>query len=85
MVKDGEANDELEKFRLNFSRCANRNVTPLIVNKEVPAELNLKQKTIQYLDVSLFNSLSHSRSHQNYECYNLTKITDSPKGSVKRA
>ena len=34
MAKDGEeltriANNELEKFRLNFSRCTNRDVAPL--------------------------------------------------------
>ena len=34
MVKDAEdftriANDELEIFRLNFSRCTNRDVAPL--------------------------------------------------------
>ena len=36
MVKDEEdsktrvTNDELEKFRLNFSRCTNRDVAPIV-------------------------------------------------------
>ena len=49
--KDGEgwrrltriANDELEKFRLNFSRCTNRDVAPLILNSScMRINLNFK-------------------------------------------
>ena len=40
MVKDGEdltriTNDEIEKFRPNFPRCANRHVAPLSLLKGI--------------------------------------------------
>ena len=56
MVKDEEdsktrvTNDELEKFRLNFSRCTNRDVAPIVkssqssfVNFALPKFINVWQ------------------------------------------
>ena len=67
MVKDGEdsfrlQNDELEKFRLNFSRSTNRDVAPLSV-----IEINYLLTSIsQY---AMYPGLTHELVHQTFSCH----------------
>ena len=64
------ANDEHEKFRLNFSRCTNRDVAPLRVSRLIYLRILEVNQEKSYLDLgadhlfSLFPVFKHGKTTQ---------------------